>query len=254
MKTLIVEDERLAADRLTEMLTRYDPSCQIVGTTDSVEDTVRWLLQNGAPDLLLMDIHLADGLCFNIFKHVQVPSPVIFTTAYDKYAIQAFEVHSIAYLLKPIAYAGLVQAMHKLQALNQQFAYWHPQQIRQLTDALLNQPKNYKSRFLVKFGDHLQYKILADIAYFYAEGKTVYLVCNDAKRFVVDHTVEELEDLLDPTLFYRLNRKIMAQITAVKDVKIMHNSRYRVHLKPLTEEEVYVSRDRVPAFKVWLDG
>jgi DNA-binding LytR/AlgR family response regulator len=254
MNVLIVEDERLAAERLATMLVQYDPSCQVGATTDSVEDTVCWLLQNPAPDLVLMDIHLADGLCFNVFRKVPVTSPVIFTTAYDQYAIQAFQVHSIAYLLKPIGQAGLVQALDKLQSLQQQFAQWSAAQLQQLTNAVLKQPKNYKSRFLVRFGDHILYKNLADIAYFYADGKTVYLVGTDGKKFVVDYTLEDLEALLDPAHFYRLNRKHIAHIGAVREVRVVGNGRYRVHLRPAPEDEVYVSRERLAGFKAWLDG
>ncbi|MCU0450354.1 MAG: LytTR family DNA-binding domain-containing protein [Bernardetiaceae bacterium] len=253
MRTLIVEDEPLAAERLNLMLNRYDPGQEVLATTDSVEDTVRWLLQNEAPDLLLMDIHLADGLCFNIFKHVEVACPVIFTTSYDRYAIQAFQVHSIDYLLKPINYQGLAHALEKWQNLRKHYPTLQAQQIGELSSAVLQKPKTYKTRLLIKFGDHLHYKNLSDTAYFYADGKTVYLVGHDARRFVVEYTLEELEEMLDPTQFFRLNRKIIAQIEGIKDVRILPNSRYRVLLKPPTDDELFVSRDRWASFKEWLE-
>jgi two-component system, LytTR family, response regulator LytT len=253
MRTLIVEDEPLAAERLSLMLSRYDPGQEVLATTDSVEETVRWLLQNDAPDLLLMDIHLADGLCFNIFKHVEVACPVIFTTSYDRYAIQAFQVNSIDYLLKPINYQGLAQALEKWQSLRRHYPALQSQQIGELGQAILQKPKSYKSRLLIKFGDHLHYKNLSDTAYFYADGKTVYLVGHDTRRFVVEYTLEELEEVLDPTQFFRLNRKIITQIDGVKDVRILPNCRYRVLLKPPTDDEVFVSRDRWASFKEWLE-
>jgi two-component system, LytTR family, response regulator LytT len=254
MNVLIVEDERLAAERLATMLVQHDPNYQVGATTDSVEDTVRWLQQHPAPDLVLMDIHLADGLCFNVFRQVPVTSPVIFTTAYDQYAIQAFQVHSIAYLLKPIGQAGLAQALDKLRSLQHQFATWPAAQLQLLAEAVLKQPKNYKTRFLVKFGDHIQYKNLSDVAYFYADGKTVYLVGTDGKKFVIDYILENLEELLDPAYFYRLNRKLIAHIGAVREVRVVGNGRYRVHLRPVPEDEVYVSRERLAGFRAWLDG
>jgi len=253
MNVLIVEDELLAAEKLHELLLRCDATTEILEVLDSVEDTVQWLLQHPAPDLILMDIHLADGLSFGIFNRVHVTSPIIFTTAYDQYAIQAFKVNSIDYLLKPISLQSMAQALHKLKTLTKEVHYLSPEVIKQVTDLILKQQRNYKSRFLVKFGDHLQYKSIQDISYFYADGKVVYLVTHDNKRFIVEYTLEELEDILDPEIFHRINRKVIVHLEAVRDVRLYSNSRLRLSLRPALEGDIVVSREKVSAFKAWLD-
>lgn len=253
MDVLIIEDEMLAAERVQEMMVRYDTRTRVAAVLDSVEDSVAWLLTNPAPDLILMDIHLSDGLSFSIFNHVHVRSPIIFTTAYDQYAIQAFKVTSIDYLLKPVAYADMARALQKLSALTKVESILSPEVLRQMTDMIGRQQKNYKSRFLVRFGDHLQYKNIQDIAYFHADGKVVYLITADNKRFIVDYTLEELEELLDPDVFHRINRKLIVHLEAVKDARLYANSRLRLMLRPATDDEVVVSRERVAAFKAWLD-
>jgi DNA-binding LytR/AlgR family response regulator len=253
MNVLIVEDELLAAEKLQELLTRYDASIQVIDTLDSVEDTVYWLLTHPAPDLILMDIHLADGLSFGIFSQVNVSCPIIFTTAYDQYAIQAFKVNSIDYLLKPVSYPNLEQAMQKLRVLTREAFLLSPAVVQRVMELIRNQQRQYKSRFLVKFGDHIQYKSIQDISYFYADGKIVYLITNDNKRFIVEYTLEELEELLDPTVFHRINRKVIVHLTAVKDVRLYSNSRLRLSLRPALEGDIVVSREKVPAFKAWLD-
>ena len=253
MNVVIVEDEQLAAEKLQELLIRYNASIRVIEVLDSVEDTVNWLLTHPAPDLILMDIHLADGLSFGIFNKVHVTSPIIFTTAYDQYAIQAFKVNSIDYLLKPIAYQSLVQAMQKLTSLAHQSLSLTPQVIQQVMALLQKQQRNYKSRFLVRFGDHIQYKNVQDISYFFADGKIVYLVTHENKRFIVDYTLEELEEVLDPDLFHRINRKVIVHLESVKDVRLYSNSRLRLSLRPALEGDIVVSREKVPAFKAWLD-
>jgi two-component system, LytTR family, response regulator LytT len=253
MDVLIIEDEMLAAERLQEMIARHDRQAQVVAVVDSIEDSVAWLLGNAPPDLILMDIHLSDGLSFGIFNRVHVKSPIIFTTAYDQYAIQAFKVNSIDYLLKPVAYQDLVRALQKLSTFTKIENTLSPEILRQMADLIKKQQKNYKSRFLVKFGDHLQYKAIQDISYFYADGKVVYLVTADNKRFIVEYTLEELDELLDPDVFHRINRKVIVHLESVKDVKLYSNSRLRLFLRPVMDEEVVVSRERVSAFKAWLD-
>ena len=253
MDVLIIEDEPLAAERLQEMLTRYDLRMRVAATLDSIEDSVAWLLGNPVPDLILMDIHLSDGLSFGIFSLVHVKSPIIFTTAYDQYAIQAFKVNSIDYLLKPVAYQDMVRALQKFNALAKGENTLSPEILRQVADLVGQQQKNHKGRFLVRFGDHLQYKTVQETAYFYADGKVVYLVTSDAKRFIVEYTLEELETLLDPDVFHRVNRKVIVNLEAVKDVKLHSNSRLRLFLRPALEGETVVSREKVAAFKAWLD-
>lgn len=253
MDVLIIEDELLAAERLTEMITRHDARMRVSATLDSVEESVAWLATNPPPGLILMDIHLSDGLSFGIFNRIHVQSPIIFTTAYDQYAIQAFKVNSIDYLLKPVAYADMARALQKMTALAKGEGTLPPEVLRQMADLIGRQHKSHKSRFLVRFGDHLQYKTVQETAYFYADGKVVYLVTADAKRFIVEYTLEELEELLDPDIFHRINRKVIVHLESVKDVKLYSNSRLRLFLRPALEGETVVSRERAAAFKAWLD-
>ncbi len=252
MNILIIEDEVLAAERLTELLRKYNEQFTIVHPLDSVKDSVEWLRTHPAPDLILMDIQLSDGTSFNIFNQVEVKSPVIFTTAYDQYAIQAFKVNSIDYLLKPIAYPQLTQALNKWQTLG-----WHtnrlPAEWLSLTESLRKLEKPYKTRFLVKFGDRLQFKNVSEVAYFYAEGKNDFLTTLDGKRYVVEYTLEELEGLLDPNQFFRLNRSMIVQISAIREIKNYQGGRLRIMLQPNAPGEVLVSRERVANFKTWLD-
>jgi DNA-binding LytR/AlgR family response regulator len=250
MNVLIIEDEAPAASWLADLLLKYNGGFRVLETLGSVEDAIRWFLNNPAPDLVLMDVHLSDGNGFRIFDAVQVNCPIIFTTAHQQYALQAFRVNSIDYLLKPVTFGRLAQALQKWQ-------HWtdgtFPVPVRtpaRPPTALLNV---YKSRFLVRFGDHIQYKSTAEVAYFWADGKTTYLMAVDSRRYIVDYTLEELEHLLDPHYFYRLSRKVLARIEAVKDVKAYPGGRLKVQLLPPPEGEVVVSRERVPDFKGWLD-
>jgi DNA-binding LytR/AlgR family response regulator len=200
-----------------------------------------------------MDVHLSDGNGFRIFDAVQVHSPIIFTTAHQQYALQAFRVNSIDYLLKPITFGRLAQALQKWQ-LWTDGAFPVPVVRRpSLTAAPATLPNAYKSRFLVRYGDRLQFKSAAEVAYFWADGKTAYLVAADGRRYIVDYTLEELEHRLDPHYFYRLNRKVLARLEAVKEIKAYAGGRLKVQLLPPPEGEVVVSRERVPDFKGWLD-
>jgi DNA-binding LytR/AlgR family response regulator len=253
MEVLIIEDEQLAAERLANLLKKFDPAIQIVGQLDSVEESVEWLRTRPAPQLLMMDIRLSDGLSFDIFRQATISSPIIFTTAYDQYAIQAFKVTSIDYLLKPIAYPELCRAMEKLRLLTGDAHASREAELLKLTEAFSRLHKTYKSRFLVRYGDRLQFRNAEEVAYFYADGKVVYLVTHDNRRFIVDYTLEQLEELLDPRVFYRVNRKFTAQIGSVRDIRSYHGSRLKLQLNPVADTEVLVSRERVADFKAWLD-
>jgi DNA-binding LytR/AlgR family response regulator len=250
MNVLIIEDEAPAASWLADLLLKYNGGIRVLETVGSVEDAIRWFLNNPAPDLVLMDVHLSDGNGFHIFDAVQVHSPIIFTTAHQQYALQAFRVNSIDYVLKPVTFGRLAQALQKLQLWTE-----GPVQVRSvaLPPIPAGVPNAYKSRFLVRFGDRLQFKSAAEVAYFWADGKTAYLVAADGRRYIVDYTLEELEYLLDPHYFYRLSRKVLARIEAVKDIKAYPGGRLKVQLLPPPEGEVVVSRERVPDFKEWLD-
>jgi DNA-binding LytR/AlgR family response regulator len=254
MDILIVEDEQLAAERLASLLTTYDPTFRVLDCLDAVEDTVQWLRSRPAPHLLMLDIHLADGLGFDIFQQVDVRCPIIFTTAYDQYAIQAFKVNSIDYLLKPIAFPDLARAIDKLRLLTAEPAVVpSPTDFRQVAAAVRELRKTYKTRFIVRYHDRILFKPTEEVAYFCADGKVLYLITLDQRRYVVDYTLEQLEELLDPAEFYRLNRKFMVRLAAIKDIRTYLGGRLKLLLQPATDGEVIVSRERVADFKAWLD-
>lgn len=252
MDVLLIEDEAPAADGVTALLARYDPAIRVVGRLDSVEEAVQWFGSNPPPRLVLLDVQLADGLCFDIFQQVSIRCPIIFTTAYDQYAIQAFQVTSIDYLLKPIAYPDLHRALEKLKLLTaERPAPELP--LGELVQVFRQLQRAYKTRFMVRYNDRIQFKTTAEIAYFYADGKTVYLVAQDQRRYIVEYSLEQLENLLDPAQFFRLNRKFTVSLTAVKEIRTYTGSRLRLQLAPAAPAEVLVSRERVPEFKAWLD-
>jgi len=253
MKVLIVEDEGLATERLVDLLLQYDSKIQIVDCLDSVEDVVNYIPQNPSIDLIFMDIQLSDGLSFEIFKKIEIHIPIIFTTAFDQYAIQAFKVKSIDYLLKPISPVDLSRAMEKLLSLSNSFQRLNSVDLLKIAEGLKHLQKNYKTRFLVRYGDHLQSKNVTDIAYFYADGKEVYMIMRDKKKYLIEYTLEDLSDQLDPDVFYRLNRKFITCIDAVKDIRVYSNSRLKVVLVPESDMDVIVSREKVPVFKAWLN-
>jgi DNA-binding LytR/AlgR family response regulator len=253
MNVLIIEDEAPAASWLADLLLKYNGGIRVLETLGSVEDAIRWFVNNPAPDLVLMDVHLSDGNVFRLFDAVQVRSPIIFTTAHQQYALQAFRVNSIDYVLKPVTFGRLAEALQKWQRWTDGALPVPVVRTPALTTAPAASPNAYKSRFLVRYGDRLQFKSAAEVAYFWADGKTAYLVAADGRRYIVDYTLEELEYLLDPHYFYRLNRKVLARIEAVKEIKAYAGGRLKVQLLPPPEGEVVVSRERVPDFKGWLD-
>lgn len=258
MKVLIIEDEPYAQDELKRLLSLCDPSIEVWTCIDSVEDSIIWLEEPNEPDLIFMDIQLSDGLSFDIFKHTEVKAPVIFTTAYDEYAIRAFKVNSIDYLLKPVEEEALKSALKKFAAIRRQFSqpvqaqnFFNPAQIEQLLK--LNKPE-YKSRFVTTIGDRIKHIGIEQVAYFFADDNTVYLVTGDKKKFIISYTLDQLESLLDPRHFFRINRKYITKITAIGDVNKYFNSRLKVSLVPPVDDEILISRVKVPEFLSWMDG
>jgi len=253
MKVLILEDEALSASRASQLLLECNPATQVLGTLESIEEAAAWFNENPEPDLLLLDIHLSDGLCFGLFEHISIKCPVIFTTAYDRYALQAFKMNSIDYLLKPIDKQDLSRALAKYEALNPSREIV-PIDLQNLRSTLQLLTKKYKTRFLVKYADTLLFKNVDEVAYFYADDRVVFLVTNDGKKFLVDSNLENLEEVLDPTLFFRVNRKIIAKVESIQKVKTLLSSRLQVFLKPSFNQEVYVSKYKSQEFKDWLDS
>jgi DNA-binding LytR/AlgR family response regulator len=252
MKTLIIEDEKLAAERLQLLLKQYDPSLEVAGITDSVEESVRWLKANPAPDFILMDIQLADGSAFDIFKKFPVSTPVIFSTAFDQYALEAFKVLSIDYLLKPVTIEALSKALDKLKTLRQN--HMQPVIDYHKIVSMMSERPAYKNRWVGKSGSKLYFIETPEISFFAADNKVVYLVRQDGMRFLVDQTLEQLETLLDPKLFFRINRSVIVQVTSITQVKPYLNYRLKAVLKSgIKTEEVIISRERVSEFKVWAE-
>ncbi|SHJ61735.1 two component transcriptional regulator, LytTR family [Hymenobacter daecheongensis DSM 21074] len=251
MTVLLLEDEYPAAERLQRLLLQAAPDARVLAVLDSVADAVAWLTQNPAPDLILSDIQLADGLSLDVFDQVLVRSPVIFATAYDAYALRAFKANSIDYLLKPIKLAELQAALAKLRE-------WQPhapaRQLETLRDSLPRPAHAYKTRFLVRSGEQLLPLPAAAVAWFQSRHETTTLVAADGRRYVVDYTLEQLEKLLDPQHFFRLNRQLLTHLQAVQRLHPHFNGKLKLDLQPAPSEEVLVSREKAGAFKSWLEG
>lgn len=250
MKVLILEDETLAADRLEGMLREIQPNVDIIGRLKSVATSVEWLNANARPDLIVTDIRLLDGLCFDIFSQVKVDSPVIFTTAYDQYAIRAFEVNSVDYLLKPIEREKLEVSLQRVQ---QRKAEPAPDYSRVL-DLIKNatQPV-YKSRFMVRLGQRIVAITTDKIGYFFSESKLTYIVTLDGKKLPIDQPLDELIDILDPKRFFRVNRQFIVAFESIAEIHPYFKGRIKIILQPKTDEEVVISSDRTPEFKRWID-
>jgi DNA-binding LytR/AlgR family response regulator len=251
-KVLIVEDEPEAARRLETLVTDLIPEATILAKLDSVKRTLSWLAQNQAPDLIFMDIQLADGLSFEIFEKFQVQSPVIFTTAYDAYALKAFKVNSIDYILKPVDRNDLEVALKKLNTLRNRNNNGGDL-LASIGEAVQMLTRQYKSRFMIRVGEHLKSIEVNDIHYFYSLDKTTFARGADKRQHIVDFSLEQLEDILDPRQFFRVNRKYIICAAAIQDMVSYTNSRLKLNLKGSDDKDIIVSRERVQEFKDWLD-
>lgn len=251
MRVLIIEDEFPAAERLQRLVKAYLPTAEIGPRIDSVEDAVVELGKSAQPDLIFMDVELADGLSFEIFRQVKVEAPVIFVTAYDHYAVKAFQVDGLHYVLKPIEAQSLEKAIAKFQAHRRNTA--RENDYAQLLHLLEARPKTYKERFLVKQGQQLSFVAVSDVAWFQAQSGYVCLVTQDGFQTVIDFTLEQLRAELDPVRFFQVNRKFVLSIGSIQRIESYFNHRLLLTLAPAPGEEVIVSRDRVSAFKSWLD-
>lgn len=255
MRVLIIEDEIPAAEKLQRYLAKYDPSIKVITQLTSVKEATDWLKDNqDQADLIFMDIQLLDGLSFQIFQQVTIRKPVIFITAFNEFALDAFKVNSIDYLLKPITFTDLSNSLKKLENLREQLQ-WNNQKTEKLQEAFAApKAKEYKTRFMVKLGDHIRSITSEQIAFFYADGRDVYLVTTQSRKFIIDYTLETLEDLLDPIHFFRINRTFILNINSIKDVIVYSNSRLKVTLTQEFDKEIIVSREKVGEFKDWFDG
>ena len=252
IKIIIVEDEKHNERLLRDMLSRLRPAWQILGSFEDVEGTVSWLKTNPTPDLIFMDIQLSDDICFSIFDQVRVESMVIFTTAYNEYAIRAFKVNSVDYLLKPIKFADLEKAILKFESIqsliDQQPDY------QQLIGEIAKIKKEYRKRFLITKPDSYQKIDAVDIAYFYTEDKVTYAVTNNNRKHILDLTIESLDDQLDPEIFFRANRSYIVNHEAIAKVEDYFGGKLMVKLVPPFNEQITVSRLKATLFKNWLDS
>lgn len=254
MRVLIIEDEMIAAQRLQEMILDIDNSLEIIERLDSISSSISWLSSNTAPDLIFMDIQLADGLSFEIFEKIDTDSPIIFTTAFDQYAIKAFKLNSLDYLLKPIVLSDLKNAIEKFKKdVNKQSL--NMVETKQLIDALsLQSRQKYKEQFVVKVGDHIKTVQVSEIKYIYSQDKTTYAQPKDDHKYILDYTLDQIETLIDSNDFFRINRKYIIKQSQIADIIIFSNSRLKLEIKDdKGQEDMIVARDRVSDFKKWLD-
>jgi len=250
MNCLIIEDEKVAAERLAGLIRKYDSSTEILDVVQSVKNAVLWFNSNKAPDLIFMDIQLADGLSFEIFEQTIVKTPVIFTTAYDEYALKAFKVNSIDYLLKPIDQGELNNAIDKFKENTL------PKEIpAQVFDNILQSlTKNHKNKFVIKVGEHIKVFKIDDVQCFYSMEKYTFLQNNLGRDYAVSYSLDQLEGLLDPAKFFRINRKFIISFSAISDIISFTNSRLQVELLSNTSNDLIVSREKVQDFKKWLES
>jgi two-component system, LytTR family, response regulator LytT len=254
MKILIVEDEELAVKKLQKTLAAVDAAAEVVGITDSIQGTVNWLNENDQPDLILMDIELADGQSFEIFNLVEMKCPVVFTTSYDEYALKAFKVNTIDYLLKPVQKEELEAALNKYRKLHSHTNAGADFNMDNLVKELQRklQPKEYRKRFLVKLAQKLVSIEVDDICFFYSDGRLNFFKTKDNKKFVVDYTMDELEEMLDPTQYFRISRSFYVSVNSVEKIDDYFGNRIILTLQPGVDKEAIVSREKVTDFKKWM--
>jgi DNA-binding LytR/AlgR family response regulator len=253
MNVLIIEDETYALLHLENLLKKYDNSIEILNRFDTIKRASEWLKTNPGPDLIFMDIQLADGLSFEIFERVEVNTPIIFTTAYNEYALRAFKVNSIDYLLKPLDFEELSSAIEKFKRNSTKPK--NPEiPSKVVFDKVLQMLTNqYKSRFMIKIGSHIRTISIEDICYFYSMEKFTFLQNTQNQSFPIDYSLDEAETLTDPQKYFRINRKYLIQIDSISDISVFSNSRLKLKLKNCSDDDVIVSREKVQDFKKWLD-
>ena len=249
MKVIIIEDEKPAARRLNRMLNEYN--IEPIAMLHSVEEAINWFHNNEHPDLLFLDIQLSDGLSFEIFEEVEVKSAIIFTTAYDEYALKAFKLNSVDYLLKTIDSDELENAIDqykKLISTNQNSGI----NLQEIKNLIAPTQKSYKKRFTVKIGQHLKMISIDSIECIFSENKATHIHTTNNRSYVLEETLEQLEEKLDPDHFYRVSRKYFVNVNAIKDIISYTNSRLKIILRNFNEAEIIVSRERVKDFKEWI--
>ena len=252
MKVLIIEDEPQAAARMQSLLRELLPDASILATLDSVKGSVRWFRNNSMPDVVLMDIQLADGISFQIFEQCEVKAPIIFTTAYDEFALRAFKVNSVDYILKPVDKDELNAALMKVRSRVRSDSE-QERLLKNMSDAVAMLTRKYKSRFVIKVGEHIKTVEVQEISFFHSQDKTTFCVTRENRSLILDYTLDQLEDMVDPAHFYRINRKYLVSPSAINDIISYSNSRLKLVLKGSQDNDIIVARERVQDFKAWLD-
>jgi len=253
IKILVLEDEDAAAKRLQKLIAEILPEAEFLATIESVKQGVEWFEHNSLPDLIFADIQLNDGTSFDIFRRAEVNSPVIFTTAYDEHALNAFKLNSVDYLLKPIKKNELSSAIEKFKSLHlagKKSDNGNPHQLLQA----LQKTQQYKQRFVLRIGEHMRIVEVPDIAYFYTENKANFIMTKDNKRYLADNTLDQLESMLDPKLFFRINRQFIVSYPSIAEMFTYSKARVLLKLNPPTKLDTIVSTERSAAFKSWLAG
>lgn len=250
MQILILEDEEQALSRLQKLISIVVPNATICGTASSIEEAIKWFTNNPMPSLIFMDIHLADGNSFQLFNKLKITCPVIFTTAYESYALEAFKVNSVDYLLKPFDELDIRRAVEKLKMLQSSKAHIidYAEVLKKIQPPL----KQYKDRFIIKIGDTIKSITVADIAYFYTEYKSNFVCTNEGKRFPIDFNLDQVEHMLNPKNFFRINRQFIIGHHAIEEMKAHTRSRVIVKLSPPSKLDTVVAIDRAQDFRNWL--
>ncbi|PYF74849.1 LytR/AlgR family response regulator transcription factor [Pedobacter nutrimenti] len=251
MKVLIIEDERHNAKRLKTILTEIDPEIRVVAILEGINESISWFREQTEPDLIFTDVRLTDGLCFDIFSKVRPNCPIIFTSAFDEYALRAFKVNSIDYLLKPVKKVELEKSIHKFKTNKQ--APNLTQVLDDVAAILKQQQKNYRTRFLVPNRDSFYTVRIEEIAYFYTEYRTTRAVMNHKQHHIIPFTMEELEEQLDPEVFFRISRQYLINYKSISHIHNYFNGKLHIVLKPEPSEKIIISRDKSRVFKQWLD-
>ena len=250
MNVLIIEDEERAANRLEQLLIGCEQNINVIAKIESIENAVNYLSKNNNIELIFSDIQLEDGLSFEIFEQAQVKCPIIFTTAFDQYAILAFQTNGVDYLLKPVDEKRLQQSLDKVKNLSSNVSI---DNILALANSAISQPRKFKTRFMIKVGERIKSIGVDEVSLFFSQDNATFILTTDKRKYVVDFSLDHIEELIDPELFYRVSRKYIVSINACNDIIAWSNSRLKIQVDQFEDDMIVVARDRVGDFKKWLD-